>query len=396
MVLLALTADHHDLDLGTLEMLSSRVTGLGAELVASGAALGAVTLATCNRVEVYLDTATPEAARATGLAVLEHRAGPQITAGLRLWTDRPAVEHLFAVTAGLESMVVGEREIVGQVRSALAQAHSASLTTPLLEAAFQNACRVSRDVEARTGLGAAGRSMVAVALDIAGAELAAGWSALRTLLVGTGSYAGASLAALRERGVHDVQVYSGSGRAHAFADRHGARPAPDLAGGLAGADLVVACSGVGGVPLSVRRLSAARTGASGTLVVVDLALAHDVEPAVGDLPGVRLVTMRDVAAQAPDAGEPARAARNRVAAAAAQFETDRRVRAWDDRIVAGRAQVLAALPTDPAGQAAARRRAHTQMHGPTARARAAARAGDGAAYEEALAELSALVAAVTS
>ncbi|MCG2800524.1 MAG: glutamyl-tRNA reductase [Cellulomonas sp.] len=396
MVLLALTADHHDLDLGTLELLSSQVTGLGAELVASGAALGAVTLATCNRVELYLDTATPEAARADGLAGLERRAGPRATAGLRLWTDRPAIEHLFAVTAGLESMVVGEREIVGQVRTALADAHAARLTTPLLEAAFQNASRVSRDVEARTGLGAAGRSMVAVALDIAGADLAADWSALRTLLVGTGSYAGASLAALRERGVRDVQVHSGSGRAHAFAERHGARPAPDLVAALAEVHLVVACSGVGGVPLSARRLSEARAGSGRPLVVVDLALAHDVEPAVADLPGVRLVTMRDVAAHAPDAGEPARAARADVAAAAARFETDRRVRAWDVRIVAARAQVLAALPDDPDGLAAARRRAHTQMHGPTARARAAARVGDETAYEEALAELSALVTAAFS
>lgn len=395
MVLLALSADHHDLDLGTLELLSSRVTGLAAELVATGAALGVVTLATCNRVELYLDTPTPQLAHEAGLRTLADRAGDEAVAGLRLWTDLPAVEHLFAVAAGLESMVVGEREIVGQVRTALTQARTDRLTTPLLEAAFQNACRVSREVEAGTGVGAAGRSLVAVALDLVGAGLAPpatprSWAGARALLVGTGAYAGASLAALRERGVRDVQVHSGSGRADGFAQRHGVRAAPDLLGALAGVDLVVACSGAGEVPLTAALVRTARAGTEGDLVVLDLALRHDVEPAVGDLPGVHLRTLRDVAAVAPEAGEPARLARAQVQTAAAQFDLDRRVRAWDARIVAARAQVLGALPDDPAGLPAARRQAHTRMHAPTSRARAAARAGDAVAYERALADLVAL------
>ena len=198
-------------------------------------------------------------------------------------------------------MVVGEREIAGQVRRALTTARRDGTTTSGLESLFQAASRVSRDVEARTGLGATGRSVVGVALDIAESELP-DWSAVRCVLIGTGSYAGASLAQLKARGCTDVRVYSTTGRARAFAAARGVRSLPagaDLAAEVSDVDLVVACSGAAGAVLGVDALAAARADAAHPLTVVDLALRHDVDPGVRTLPGVRLVSLHTVSEYAP-------------------------------------------------------------------------------------------------
>ncbi|NKY41522.1 glutamyl-tRNA reductase, partial [Cellulomonas septica] len=237
MVLLSLVASHHDLDLAVLERLSSDVHAVGRELVrASTPVTGAVVLATCNRFELYLEVGdvdqTPAALAAASQAVAT-RSGydpDEVLTHLRPLTGTAAGEHLFAVASGLESMVVGEREIAGQVRRALTTARRDGTTTSALESLFQAASRVSRAVESETGLGAAGRSVVGVALDIAERGLVP-WSEVSCVLVGTGSYAGATLAALKARGCTDVRVYSPSGRAGQFASARGVRALP------AGADL---------------------------------------------------------------------------------------------------------------------------------------------------------------
>ncbi|MBN9328074.1 MAG: glutamyl-tRNA reductase, partial [Cellulomonas sp.] len=247
-----------------------------------------------------------------------------------------------------------------------------------------------------------GRSVVGVALDLAAGTLrrhvhdGAGaadehvdWSGLRVVLVGTGSYAGASLAALRSRGCRDVRVWSASGRAAAFAAARDAHVAdPDLLSELAHADLVVACSGTGGPVLHGSALAAVRSGAGNAepLTVVDLALRHDVDPSVGALPQVHLVSLHSVAEHAPAGSVAVTEAGEMVAAAAAEFVAERRVRAWDPAVVAERTRVLTATEDDQA----ARRRARAALHGPTVRAREAARRGDVDAYRQALAELAAV------
>ena len=161
-------------------------------------------------------------------------------------------------------MVVGEREIAGQVRRALTTARRDGTTTSGLESLFQAASRVSRDVEARTGLGATGRSVVGVALDIAESQLP-DWSAVRCVLIGTGSYAGASLAQLKARGCTDVRVYSTTGRPGRSRQPAGSASLPagaDLAAEVSDVDLVVACSGAAGAVLGVDALAAARTDAA--------------------------------------------------------------------------------------------------------------------------------------
>ncbi|ADG76308.1 glutamyl-tRNA reductase [Cellulomonas flavigena DSM 20109] len=415
MVLLSLVASHHSLDLTVLERLQADVHAVGRELVAAtNAVTGAVVLATCNRFELYLDVAdtadTPCARRAVAQAVAS-RSGyspEDVEQHLHPLVGAEAGEHLFAVASGLESMVVGEREIAGQVRRALTTARRDGTTTSTLEALFQAASRTSRAVEKSTGLGATGRSVVGVALDLAARTLPqadgdADWAAVRCVLIGTGSYAGASLAALKARGVRDVRVFSPSGRAGPFASARGVTALPagaDLLAEVTRTDLVVACSGAAGAVLGVDALAVARRGAATPLTVVDLALRHDVDPDVRTLPGVALVSLQSVAEHAPAEHAALAQAREVVLQAAADFEADRRVREWDPAVVAERTRILGgleaaldALPTEHRDEARARslrRRTRSLLHAPTVAARAAARDGDAAGYARALAALAAI------
>ena len=408
-MLLSLVASHRDLDLGVLERLSQDVHAVGRELVAASPSIcGAVVLATCNRFELYLDVddaAHAPEARAAVAATVAARSGydpVRVAEHLAVHTDTDSAAHLFAVASGLESMVVGEREIAGQVRRALTTARRDGTTTGALESLFQAASRVSRRIERRTGLGSTGRSVVGVALDIAERDLVA-WPRVRCVLIGTGSYAGASLAALKARGCRDVRVYSPSGRAGPFAAARGVAAVPagaDLAAELAGVDLVVACSGAAGAVLTVDALAEARSGTAHPLTVVDLALRHDVDPGVRELPGVRLVSLTTVAEHAPAEHGAVLEARDLVRAAARAYEAERRVREWNPAVLAERSRVLggleaalSALPDDERDERQARalrRRTRAALHGPTVRAREAARAGDTAAYAAALAELAAI------
>ncbi|WP_169166782.1 glutamyl-tRNA reductase [Cellulomonas taurus] len=403
MVLLSLAASHQDLDLSVLERLSADAHAVGREVVSGLAPIsGAVVLATCNRFELYLDvddTADPESvdvAAAAAMSVVAERSGypaQRVSDALTPVTGTAVAEHLFAVASGLESMVVGEREIAGQVRRALTTARRDGTTTSGLEGLFQAASRTSRAVGAHTGLGAAGRSVVGVALDLVEAALP-DWSQVRCLLIGTGSYAGASLAAVKARGCTDITVYSASGRAGRFAADRGVDAATsDLAGALAGIDLVVACSGAAG---SLLDADTVRRGTGGPLAVVDLALQHDVDPEVGTLPGVTLVGLATVAEHAPgDTSATVADARRIVAEEVHTFESELRTREWDPPVVAERRRVMAELARvsaqlSPRSARSLRRRVRTAMHKPTVRARTAARVGDTASYAAGLAELAAI------
>src|SRR4051794_505719 len=194
---MSLIASHHDLDLAVLERLSADAHAVGRDVVAGCAPVsGAVVLATCNRFEVYLDVDDAEHApdaRAAVARVVADRSGypaEGVLAQLRAGAGAAAAAPLFSAPAGLGSMAGGGREISGQVRRALAAARRDATTTSDLEQLFQQASRTARAVGSRTGLGAAGRSVVGVALDLVAAGLPA-WADVRCVLVGTGSYAGA-------------------------------------------------------------------------------------------------------------------------------------------------------------------------------------------------------------
>ncbi|MGC5165746.1 glutamyl-tRNA reductase [Luteimicrobium sp. DT211] len=375
MPLLSFTASHHDLDLETLERLSSGAHRVvESDLVRCDPISGAVVLATCNRFEVYVDVAGPAhddapAVPVSGLArvhaarevarVVSASSGldeDQAHAALTVRSGEDVARHLFSVASGLDSMVVGERQIAGQVKRALEASRPAGTTTASLERLFQAAARASKRVSNETALSAAGRSLVSLGLDLAGADLPP-WPQVRTLLVGTGSYAGASFAALRDRGVTDVRVFSRSGRADAFVSSHAAdgvdvRPADDLLVELEDVDLVVACSGGGRVGdptaslrpaldaahvLGARARAAKVAGDDATtrpLVVLDLALTRDVAPQVADVDGVLLYDLAALQARAPHvSGAAVAEAASIVDHAAEHFVQGEGYRASDARVV---------------------------------------------------------------
>ncbi|GAB3158663.1 hypothetical protein GCM10027059_03770 [Myceligenerans halotolerans] len=255
MVLLSLTASHRELDLDALERLSMGSASVGRTVVGTcRPVVGAVVISTCNRFELYLDVDAPLDGNTVGHAtrhvaeLVAGESGVTTQAAVDSFTVRtgPEVtEHLFAVAAGLDSMVVGEREIAGQVKRSLAVAREQETTSKTLELLFQTASRTSKRVGTDTELGAAGRSVVSLALDLAEGEVPR-WDGVRAVLIGTGSYAGASVAALRARGCADIGVYSQSGRAALFAESHGVDAVDDLVAALADADVVVSCSGARG------------------------------------------------------------------------------------------------------------------------------------------------------
>ena len=374
MVLVSFSASHRDLDFDTLERLSAGGAEVaGRVLAARHLPTGCVVLATCNRFELYLDTAVGEPGdeptnaggadepavpaeavdavthvlvAATGLDEARVRDALVVRAGAR------AAGHLFAVASGLDSMVVGEREIAGQVRRALQTARDAGTTSPVLERTFQRSVAVSRRVEGATRLGGAGRSVVSVGLDLVEAS-APRWRQARAVLVGTGSYAGAALAALRARGCDDVRVYSRTGRAEEFARARGVAPIgtepADLVEALGDADVVVCCSGGVGTVLDAAQVAAARLGAAEggrvrhlpgaeqrpqpdarPLVVLDLALRRDVHAEVADVDGVLLYDLATVRAHAPAADQDALSHAHRVVAEARDaWREDERTRGAD-------------------------------------------------------------------
>lgn len=349
-----LSADHRTHGLDVVARLGATAAHLGPDLLATVPGVdGVVVLGTCNRLAVLLDVPATEcpgaspsaldvptavtrflAARA-GLPVAEAaRAGTGTDTGtdplstghpltLQSWSGPDAVAELFSTASGLESMVVGEREIAGQLRRAMILAHHEGTLTGPLARLIEHASSTSRLVARSTGLSGTGRSVVAVGLDLAGRELPA-LDHASVLVVGTGAYAGATVTALRERGVTDVAVYSRSDRAQAFADGHGLRAVShaNLPHALAMADLVVTCRGLGSPVLTRELLAPVARLRQPTepalldrredpdspadpperpLVVLDLALTRDVEESVACLPGVLLIDLPAVQRAVPEA-----------------------------------------------------------------------------------------------
>ena len=414
---MVLGASHHDLELTQLERLSA-ATGLLDAALADLRSLpdtpisGAVALATCNRLEIYLDAerfhdaidaVTERVARLAGME-------PAVVANLlKVRVGAPVAAHLFTVAAGLDSMVVGEAEISGQVSRALTAAHAAGITTPVLHSLFQSAARTAKQVSAGTGLGSAGRSVASVAIDLAADALAGGASqrpmtarlaSTTCLIIGTGAYARVVAVALKARGCTRLQVFSPSGRADAFATTHSAEvvPADQFADAIGKADLVVACSGTTGGVLDVSTVTAALAGRGRLLPVVDLALRPDVSAGVRALPGVQVIDLHTVAeGAAPEHREAIAAAQDVVIAAVAKFEDDQAVRTLDPAVVALRRHVSVAvekemdrLRTKYDSEVAAEieramhRVTQSLLHTPTLRARELARTGNGAGYLQAL------------
>ncbi|MCP2261722.1 glutamyl-tRNA reductase [Streptoalloteichus tenebrarius] len=281
----------------------------------------AVLLSTCNRVEVYAAVEAFHGGLADITGVLARHAGcdvADLVPHLYVHYAGAAAEHLFSVAAGLDSMVVGEAQILGQLRAAYAEAEAAGTTGRVVHEVVQQALRVGKRVHAETGIDHAGASVVTEALADAERVLD-GLAGRRALIVGAGSMAGLAAAHLRRAGIGEVVVANrttaNGERLAALSAAEGtparAVPLTEVVGELAAADLLVACTGAVESVVDVAMVAEARDGRTRPLVVCDLGLPRDVDPAVGELPGVTVVdleTLRRRLREAPAGADTRRAA----------------------------------------------------------------------------------------
>ena len=396
MTIHVLSADHRSVPLDDIARLSG-ATDLGPTLMRSlPHARGVMVLRTCNRVTIYVDTPASADPRALKDAVERELATatrtPRADVRLRHLWGRDGLVDLFATASGLESMVVGEREIAGQMRRAARTAWEDGTLSCDLGRAAERASATSRRVATETGLAGAGRSVVAVGLDMAAAHLGP-WEATRVLIVGTGAYAGATVSVLNALRASDVSVYSTSGRAREFARGRGIGwvDGADLPTALTRADLVVTCRGLGS-PILTRDMAAA----SGRTVVLDLALMRDTDDSAGSLPNVTLIDLPTIQASVPAADADAlNHARAIIDEEVSSFERGLGARSMDPVVRHLRSRVFriveeeidrlgdAPLSTDDAARAL-RHLAARLIHNPTVLARRAGEESQQERYLEAL------------
>ena len=284
--------------LAKVAMDSSTSTKLAEAMMASEHVDEAVVLSTCNRTEMYasvsrfhggLDDVTVALAQLSGVGVGELR---QLCA---VYFDEGAVAHTFAVSSGLDSMVVGENQILGQVKSALTACQAHGTVGTGLNALFQQALRVGKRVHTETEVGSAGRSLVTAAYEVLRNDVGP-IGGRRLLVVGAGSMASLAARTAAAAGAQVTCVNRTYDRARRLAEAIGAqaRPLAELEAALQQTDLIVTCTGARDVFLGAEHLL-------GTPVVgvVDLALPADVSEDVTNA-GVVLVNLARLVADQPD------------------------------------------------------------------------------------------------
>jgi glutamyl-tRNA reductase len=382
----------------------------------------AMVLSTCNRVEVY---AVVEAFHG-GLSVIGQVLSDHSSMSMNDLTkyayvrySEAAVEHLFAVTSGLDSAVIGEHQVLGQVRRAYATAEANRTVGRVLHELAQRALAVGKRVHSETAIDAAGTSVVSVALGIAGKKLGPTGLADKTaVVIGAGAMGALSAAHLSRAGVRHVHVVNRSlPRAQRLARKLResggqveALGLDRLATALTDADVVVSCTGAVRPVVSLADVHHAlaavrRDEAAQPLVICDLGMPRDVDPAVAGLPGVWVVDMdrvqREPSARA--AAADAEAARHIVAAEVATYLAGQRMAEVTPTVTALRrraADVIEAellrldsrLPGLESAQRdevarTVRRVVDKLLHAPTVRIKQLASAPGGDSYAEALREL---------
>jgi glutamyl-tRNA reductase len=404
-VLLCLTANHRNASFEMLEKLSIGAPQAAGILVNDGDNVaGAVVLATCNRFEAYLEideplTAATAVAVENSVRVLSDASGIDPAAlrnTLTVLSGDAVAEHLFSVSSGLESVIVGEDEISGQVRRALEQARAAGTTSSGLERLFQKAANTSRGVKNQTAIGGAGRSLVRLGLELASSRIT-DWSATRVLIVGTGQYAATTVAALRDRGAVDVTVYSPSGRAARFALRLGLSASVDLVAALTVADVVITCTTSVAPVLTPSHFSTASV--TRCRILIDLGLPRNVHPEVASVPGIELLDLETISLHAPLEELTATTdARALVSSAAFEFAATTAEQQLTPSVVALRTHIFGLLDAeiervrtrgddDGRIESALRHLTGVLLHTPSVRARELARAGEGDSFSSAVTAL---------
>jgi glutamyl-tRNA reductase len=445
MSLLIVGLSHHSAPVPVLErasISSEAMTKVLDELQRSDSISEVMALSTCNRIEVYADVARFHPAVvdiSTVLARLADMGVHELGEHLYVHFAEAAADHMFRVAAGLDSMVVGESQILGQLRTAYAVGTEASTVGKVLHEASQTALRVGKRVHSETGIDRAGASVVSVALAHAaqvfaddgaesgadadfGAESGAvpgeapsagqlppsdALRGKRYVILGAGSMgalAGATLQRLTGGGDVDVVVVNRSlPRAQRLAAVLGGRAGTldSLADEVAAADVLISSTGATGLVVETGDVRPRR---GRPLVILDLALPRDVDPAVAlnaDVRYVDLEVLRNSGAMVSD--DEVEAATTIVAAELRSYLTDQQVLAVAPTVTALRARAAQVvdgellrldgrLPgLDPAVRdelaSAVRRAVDKVLHAPTVRVKELAATPEGNSYAAALREL---------
>ena len=298
--LLALGASHKTAPLSLRERLAlpeGRAAAVLAELVEHPAIHEAVAVSTCNRTELHLVAADPVAAETEALSVLARQAEirpTELLGHLYSLRGREAVRHLFSVAAGLDSMIVGEAEVQGQVKRAYELALVEGATGPVSNRLFRDALAAGKRVRTETGVGRSRVSVSSVAVELA-ARMLGDLQSRRVLVIGAGENGELTARALRERGVHTVFVANRRyDRAIGLAQRFGGAAVrfEDMPAELADTDIVVSSTASPHVIVDREDLELTMAERPGRpLVMIDIAVPRDIDPAARDLPGVALFDM---------------------------------------------------------------------------------------------------------
>jgi glutamyl-tRNA reductase len=280
---------------------------------------GSVVLSTCNRVEVYAEVDKFHGGVAAICELLARHSGiplDELTPYLYVHYEDRAVQHLLSVACGLESMVVGESQIIGQVRQALRLAREQGTLSRVLSDLGTLALRAGKRARAETGIDGAGASLVSVGLALAApwlggrADAKLPLNGLSVLVVGAGSMSSLAVATAARMGAAPIVV---ANRTHQHAKRLAdtvcgtSADLSDLPAQIAAADLVVTCTGSPGqviTAVAVRAALAARVPAQRALVLLDLALPRDIEAAAGQLPGVTVLDLEDLGRASQPGAQP--------------------------------------------------------------------------------------------
>lgn len=262
----------------------------------------AIILSTCNRTEIYL-FGPPDIAAAADRFLAEHASIDPSTLSAHTYriTGDDAVRHLMRVACGLDSLVIGEDEILGQVKAAYIQSGEGGGCGPVLSGLFRSAIRCGKRARAETEIGCLRRSVAAIVVELA-LEIYPNLANRRALLIGAGKISAMTARGLTQAGLRCILVANRTyERALKLAARFGGQAVhfdslPDV---LADADIVICSTGAPHTVLHPAAVKAAmRLRPQRPILIADLAVPRDVEPAVGSIPGVHLVDIDDLDAHA--------------------------------------------------------------------------------------------------
>ncbi|MBS2939657.1 glutamyl-tRNA reductase [Nocardioides sp. J2M5] len=410
MSVLVVGISHKSAPVEVLERLALDADGtskLLADVMGGDHVSEATAIVTCNRLEVYAEVDRFHGSVEDVSGLLVARAGESTEAllpHLYVHYDEGAVSHLFQVASGLDSMVVGEGQILGQTRDALRIGQEHGTVGPALNTLFQQALRVGKRAHAETDIDRAAPSLVTAALDRSTRPVAGS----RAVVVGAGAMASLAVAHLARGGAERIAVINRTAaKAERLAADYAATAVPfaDLHDEVRDADLVISCTGARGTVVRLAEVAAVRSGVERPLTIVDLALPHDVDPAVGELPGIQLISLAGLADELRglEATAGVEDVRSIVGQEIAAFLAVRRQASVTPTVVALRSmatsvvdaemeRLAARLPgLDEATRAevlhTVRRVADKLLHEPTVRVKELADAEPASSYTAALAEL---------